>query len=94
MSLGALHTLVSAVLVVLILIGMMAILVGIRRIITPSQDSPDADTQQLRRDVEQRDEVISTESLFRQFLARDTRRRSIKGNITPSPIRQQREKNK
>lgn len=87
MILGALHTLVSAVLVVLILIGMLAMLVGMQRVVSPWQDSSDVHARRLRHDVEGREEVITTDSVFRQFLARDASRRPIRhrfGSATPA----------
>lgn len=88
MILATLHTLVAGVLVILILIGMTAILVGMSRVVSPWRDSTDADTRQLRRDVAHRDEVISSESLFRQFLARDARANHQRMKFRPSTVRQ------
>lgn len=61
--------------VILILVGMSAVLLGINHYLLRTTD--DSSTDRLRKDVREREDVISQDSLFHKFLLENKRMRSV-----------------
>ncbi len=62
-------TILRAVFVLLILVGMAVVLLAINHYLLNPQEN---DTDRLKRDVEENDNVISKDSIFHTFLVRDS----------------------
>ncbi|MCM1290311.1 MAG: hypothetical protein NC201_02305 [Prevotella sp.] len=69
---------IRLVLVLLILVGMVMVLLGINHFLLRSDTDERQETERLRRDVKNKDYVISRYSLFHMFLAREHKSASRK----------------
>ncbi|MDE6409376.1 MAG: hypothetical protein K2K81_03910 [Muribaculaceae bacterium] len=57
-------------LVLIILVAMVMILLGINRLFTGSLQTEEEETNQLRNDVNDKDDVLTSQNVFRKFLGR------------------------
>ncbi len=61
---------VKFMLVLIILVAMVMILLGINRLFTGSLQTEEEETNQLRNDVNDKDDVLTSQNVFRKFLGR------------------------
>lgn len=66
---GVLLTAIKIFMVFIILVAMIVILLSINRIISPERKKEDIFTNQLKDELENEQNVISSHSLFRRFLS-------------------------
>ena len=57
-------------LVLIILVAMVMILLGINQLFTGNLHTEEEEINQLRNDIDEKDDVITSQSLFRKFLGR------------------------
>lgn len=57
-------------LVLIILVAMVMILLGINQLFTGNLRTEEDDTNRLRNDVNDKDEVLTSQNVFRRFLGR------------------------
>lgn len=57
-------------LVLIILVAMVMILLGINQLFTGNLQVEEEETNQLRNDVNEKDEVLTSQNVFRKFLGR------------------------
>ena len=62
--------LLKGMLVLIILVAMVMILLGINQLFSGNFQNEEEETKVLRKEVEERDEVITSQNLFRKFLGR------------------------
>ncbi|MBD5184880.1 MAG: hypothetical protein HDS97_08345 [Bacteroidales bacterium] len=60
----------KGMLVLIILVAMVMILLGINQLFSGNFQNEEEETKVLRKEVEERDEVITSQNLFRKFLGR------------------------
>lgn len=60
----------KGMLVLIILVAMVMILLGINQLFSGNFQNEEEETNVLRKEVEERDEVITSQNLFRKFLGR------------------------
>lgn len=60
----------KGMLVLIILVAMVMILLGINQLFSGNFQNEEEETKVLRNEVEERDEVITSQNLFRKFLGR------------------------
>lgn len=75
-------SILSFVFVALILVAMATVLLGIHNLFLPGDNSENRDTDKLKQEVEDRDEVITGGSVFHDFLARDKKEPNVKNRKT------------
>lgn len=69
------HIFMTSVLVLIVLIGMVALLMGVNRMFHQSIDNPEKGTaDNLRHDIEDEESVIPPQSVFHPFLSRGASR--------------------
>ncbi|MDE5790093.1 MAG: hypothetical protein K2H96_02540 [Muribaculaceae bacterium] len=61
---------IKGMLVLIILVAMVMILLGINQLFTGNLQAEEEETNQLRNDVNDKDEVLTSQNLFRKFLGR------------------------
>ncbi|MBD5288455.1 MAG: hypothetical protein HDS28_05200 [Bacteroides sp.] len=60
----------KGMLVLIILVAMVMILLGINQLFTGNFHTEEEEINQLRKDIDEKDDVITSQSLFRKFLGR------------------------
>lgn len=60
----------KGMLVLIILVAMVMILLGINQLFTGNLHTEEEEINQLRNDIDEKDDVITSQSLFRKFLGR------------------------
>lgn len=61
-------TFLKFILVLVILVAMIVILLGINQLFSGNFSSSEKETSDFRREVREKDEVMSSQNLFRRFL--------------------------
>ncbi len=69
-------TVLKILLVIVLLLAMVLVLVMIGHMAHPQESTTKEDHDRMLHDVETRDRVITSDSIFRQFFARPEKRRS------------------
>lgn len=70
-----LHTFVTTVLVLVVLVGMVTLLLGVNRMFhTGIEERERDDAERLKKDLESEDNVITPHSVFHPFLGRESPR--------------------
>lgn len=64
----------KTIFMLIILIGMIMVLMSIRLLYRPTDTADSLETDEMRREVEKEEKVITSHSVFNQFLARDRRK--------------------
>ena len=61
---------IKAMLVLVILVAMVMILLGINQLFTGNLQTEEEDTNSFRNDVNDKEDVLTSQNLFRKFLGR------------------------
>lgn len=73
---SAIYILLQIIALIAILVGMVMLLLGIRRLFNTMEFDRPEETERLKSEIERKHDVISDNSVFHEFLARGAARRS------------------